>query len=800
MKTSFRYDAEKARKHTENVLRRQDRMTAASREISEGFPWEGVNWSRRKKAKKSLKAFCETYLKSVCSLGWSEDQKVFLSIAEKSMRDGGKCAVGMPRGGGKSTLSRAAVLWGICYGYTKFVTLIASNERLATRAMEFIKAHFRNNPLLKQDFPEICWPIGKLNNRANLARSQTCFGVHTDIAWGNDSIKLPIIVFPEDAAQWYRKNDKQSVRKVVKNDGSEAFMSVQSWTIVNVAGITGNVRGSNETHPMTLEVVRPDFVILDDIQDDSSAKNPDMVKQYIRLVDGAIEGLAGPTATLSGLMPCTVIAMNDVADQFLDREVRPEWHGVRCKMILEYPEGIDDYSISPATESGRLWLEYVDLRKKSHQVYHDNRLAKEFYRKNQKAMDEGFKVSWEHRYSPKTECSAIQAAMEKRIKNPETFAAEYQQIGVNLNEAEEPVITAREFADKVIMNAPKGKAPDWVQEVCAFIDLQEECTFWTVLGFKNDFTSIVLDYGTFPEIQYKVFTKRQIDSWQLLTNHFMSANNVNQQNWVVDKKSGKVKASPEAKYTWGVSKTVELLKSKVFTRLDMFNTKLKISTIGIDATRGQNTAVVRQFCAANSGVDGVALYPHFGQYVSPNAIQMAEQQRKPHWVFESDWNHRSRTCKWILKQTSQTGFEFHTDTSQMKDFLMARLSTSIGSPGCMYLYGAEGYVHEQFCYHVCESEYPEKQIGKIVKNHWKVRSNNQDNDWLDCLTGCCTLASWKRACVDNADGLPDESEINYLTEISQKKMREAGGRDFRSFSENSKFFYENPVGRNRNEV
>lgn len=767
---------EAARRHLEAATRWQDKITTAARDIGDSIPWDGVNWKRRKRCKKSLKTFCETYLKRTCSLGWSKDQEIFLELAQKSMSEGGKCAVGMPRGGGKSTLSRATVLYGICYGFTRYVTFVAATEKLAVRAMDFIKANLYGNELLQQDFPEICYAIKRLNNRGNLARGQLCHGRLTEVVWSSDSIRMPIITMPEEVAKSYLKQDKKSVIKVKKSDGSTEYMSAQSWVIVNVAGITGNIRGSNETHPLTLEVIRPDFVILDDIQDDQSAINPETVKYYIRLVDGTIEGLAGPDGAISGLMPCTVIAVNDVADQYLSHEVKPEWHGVRCKMILQYPEGIDDYTISCATESGRLWLEYIDLRKKSHQVYCDNRLALEFYKEHRKEMDAGFEVTWPERYDRKTEVSAIQSAMEKKIKNPETFASEYQQIGINLNEVQTPVITAKEFAGKMITNATLGTVPDWCQELVAFVDIQEECLFWCVMGFKNDFTAFVADYGTYPEIPYRIFTKQQVKKWQLLSNDFLQSNAINPSNWVVDDK-GVVKVAPEAKYTHGVDRAVTLLKSKVYRRLDTYQTPMRIRMVGIDATRGQNTNVVRQYCAANSSQD-LRLFPHFGQYISPNNIQMAEQQRKPGWIFESDWNRNSRTCKWILKQTSQFGYEFHTETSMTKDFLMARIAAPIGSPGCMYLYGADPYVHELFTAHVCESEYPQQTIGKIVKNQWKERSNAQDNDWLDCLVGCCTLASYCHATYDTIDLNVGKTEVPSISQIAAEMRAKAANQTY----------------------
>lgn len=760
--------AEQARRdHIDRVLQYQAKNFSEARDIASDFCYDKIDWKRRNRCKKSLKTFCKTYFPAAFKLNWSKDQGIFIDIVEKTMLSGGKCAVGMPRGSGKSTVSRAAVTYGLCYGFIHYATLIAASQPLALRALNFIKTNLLHNDLLNQDFPEVCHAVRRLENRSNRAKGQTYLGRPTEIQWSIDNVRLPIMIFPENIAQEYLKHDKKSIIKV-KTVNGPIYMTAQSWSIVTVAGITGNIRGSNDTHPITLEVIRPDYVIIDDVQDDKGAKNPTIVEEMIRTINGAIEGLAGPSETISGVMPCTVIAANDVADQFLSREKTPEWNGVKCKMILSYPEGIDDNSISPDTDSGRLWLEYIDLRKKSFQTYQDNRLAIEFYKSHLEEMRKGFEVSWEDRYDRKNEVDAIQSAMEKRIKSPSTFMSEYQQIGLDLTLNQKGVVSAAEMQKKTIPNAVHGKVPEFVDDLVAFIDIQEECTFWCVLGYNRDFTCFVADYGTYPEIQYNNYNKKQIAKWQLLTHDFFKYHQMSQANILVDDE-GRIKADPQKKYRWAIERTVELLRSKHYERLDIFGTDMTIGAIAIDATRGQNTNIVRDYCSQNSTLRN-PIFPHFGQFISPNGVQMAEQQRKPTYRFESDWNPESSSCKWILKQISANGFEFHTETAMTKDFLMDRISTPMGSPGCLYLYGGPPFCHDLFCNHVCESEYPEVVIGKVIKNQWKQRNSEMDNDFLDCLVGCCTLASYGHATVAFSQMAPQQTKT--LAELAKESLGE----------------------------
>jgi len=46
---------------------------------------------------------------------------------------------------------------------------------------------------------------------------------------------------------------------------------------------------------------------------------------------------AGPGKKLAGLMACTVIRPDDMADSILDRQKHPQWRGERTKMVYSFP-------------------------------------------------------------------------------------------------------------------------------------------------------------------------------------------------------------------------------------------------------------------------------------------------------------------------------------------------------------------------------------------------------------------------------------------------------------------------------
>ena len=68
--------------------------------------------ARRQRALESLLAFCE-YFPARFYLPWSADHLKVISRLEECVRSGGRFALAMPRGGGKTSLCGTACLWAL---------------------------------------------------------------------------------------------------------------------------------------------------------------------------------------------------------------------------------------------------------------------------------------------------------------------------------------------------------------------------------------------------------------------------------------------------------------------------------------------------------------------------------------------------------------------------------------------------------------------------------------------------------------------------------------------------------------
>ena len=440
---------------------RNRRLSALGRDI--GPIPEVKDPQRRDGASHDFRLFCETYFPNTFYLPWSPDHLKAVARIEDAVLRGGLYAYAMPRGSGKTVMVETACIWAVLYGYRPFVALIGSDEAHAADMLDSIKTELEANDLLLDDFPEVCYPINRLEGIANRCQGQTCDGERTHIEWTAKHIVLPTV------------------------PGSGA-----SGAIIRVAGITGRIRGMKHKCPDG-KSVRPSLVVLDDPQTDESARSPSQCANREKILAGAVLGLAGPGVKIAGFMPCTVISPGDMADRILDRDKHPQWQGERTKMVYSFP-----------TNTG-LWDRYAVILAESLRSEGRGAEATEFYREHREEMDAGAKVAWEARYNP-DELSAIQHAMNLKLQDEAAFFAEYQNEPV-VEQAEEEILTADQVAAKVNGRA-RGEIPLGCGHVTAFIDVHDKLLFYAVAAWEDDFTGYVVDYGTYPDQKQAYFTAR----------------------------------------------------------------------------------------------------------------------------------------------------------------------------------------------------------------------------------------------------------------------------------------------------
>ncbi len=409
------YEALKERSRQRNL-----ELSLAGRDIGELPPV--VDAARKAKAERDFRFFCETYFPATFNLPWSADHLKVIAKIELAVLEGGLFAMAMPRGSGKTSLCETACLWALLYGHREFVALIGSDEQHAESMLESMKAELEHNELLLEDFPEVVYPIHKLEGIHQRAAGQLYQGKQTHIGWTAREIVLPTIGLRLEAGDC---RGKETTHRRLQPTASGLQPSPASGGIIRVAGITGRIRGMKHKR-VDGGSVRPSLVLIDDPQTDESARSPSQCATRERILAGAILGLAGPGRKIAGLMTLTVVRPDDLADRILDTEKHPQWQGERTKMVYAFP----------ANEA--LWRRYAELWAEGQRGGAGIQAATKFYRDHRAAMDEGAVVAWPARFNP-DELSAVQHAMNLKLERGEAaFWAEYQNeplpdVGAGLN-------------------------------------------------------------------------------------------------------------------------------------------------------------------------------------------------------------------------------------------------------------------------------------------------------------------------------------------------------------------------------
>lgn len=734
---------------TDSYQRHRARMAERSREASRAgreippLKTSQINWERRLACRDDLQRFGRTYMASQFGLPCSRAHERCIDKMQRVSMFGGRFAVAMPRADGKTSWCRANLLWDACYAWRLYEVYLGSSLEAAFGMLASIKTQALKNPLLRQDFPELFWPIHQLaNDSGHGARGQLYRGKPTWLKWQPRELMYPSLVLSEEDAKPYLDHAPETLTAV---DGG--WMAKSGGAILSVVGIGGAIRGRTITHPITLEARRPDKVVADDIQKDVGAASKTTCDRLVKSMDGAVAGLCGPDELIAVVFPCTVIVEGDVADTFLDGGKKPDYQGERCPMVLRWPAGINDYEISADTEAARKWNEYGDFRRDSLLMHGDIRDATKFYARHRRVMDKGFECSWPERYAGdaakvggNVELSAQQRAMELRFKSPDTFPAEYQQRPRPVFSSA-PIVKPAELAQRVF-GIKRGEAPTDTHCIAHVIDVQNEIVFWFALAVNQGFTGAVIDYGTWPPVPSRYFTKQQTEAWGLLTREFFAAY-PDQQAKATKNESGRVRAPFEAKIYHAVSSTIDLLLARSYPRAGVQGQTLAAVKTGVDCRWGKASDVIKRAIRDRRRPD---ILPCFGQGVSPAHKQFEEYQRTAGWGFEDAMHPGLQECKWIWRPGPDGRYYLAIDTNRQKTFLMSRLSCPPGAPGAIGLFDAPPEQHEMFSDHVAASEYPEPVTARgRSKDMWNERDGRPDNDWLDCFVYALALCSFAGA-------------------------------------------------------
>jgi hypothetical protein len=669
--------------------RQKERSRDRQREQSEkGRDLEGripavVDPERRARALASMAAFYD-YFPHRFSLPFCADGLTVRDRLEGCINAGGMFPLVMPRGSGKTSQVIAAALYAIFSGKHAYVVPVGANAKKAKNLLRSMKAEIRSNPLLMEDFPEICLPVREVSASPNKCASQHYGGKPTDVAWGTYEIVLPNV------------------------PGSPAPNA-----IVTAASIrSADLRGLQYTRPSDGAVVRPSLVLPDDIQDEKVARNPARVDETIELLEGAIEGMAGPGKSLSVVALLTVIEANDVADTLSDRKKKPRWAGQKFKMLYAFPEDM------------KAWEEYGHLRAESFRRGGKGEEATAYYAARREQMDRGAEVAWRERFKP-DELSGLQHAMNIFLDKPDVFWREYQ------NEPRAKAELAAQLRREDLLDRTngieRGTAPLWATHLTAFVDVQQSLLYFLVAAWADDFTGAVVDCGAWPEQDRRHFTLADAPRPFARVPELAAA-------------------GVEGSVRFALQKCVgENLRNRAYPKEG--GGTLLLDRVLVDV--GFLPDVVAEWIRAAG--PGPVVMGARGLGIGAKKKPLSEYHKKPGERYGFHWRVPN-------PQETRGVRTLQVDSNFWKSRLAGQLRLAVGDRGAVSFFGRPGADHRMLADHLtAELARPQTdEISGRTVDEWELRPGKPDNHWWDCLVGAAAAASLLGATLGSAKPKPEK--------------------------------------------
>lgn len=669
----FEKDRQQYQQHSERTREDQARKASAGRQIKPAIEkaHQEINRKRREACRLDFKRFCETYAPGIFELKWSPAHLRVIERIETAVLKGGLFAVAMPRGSGKTALSTFAVVWAIAYGHRRSAVLLGATGPAADELMVTIKAILEGDgyPEFAQDFPEISVPCAELDGKAAKAVGQRYGKKRSRIRWEADTVILPQV---ED--------------------------SPSRVSGIRTRGLGSHMRGMY--HMADGKWIRPDLFLLDDPQPDDSASSEVEVKKRLKTIEKGLRGLVGPGKRMSGIMPCTVIEPDDVADKVLSG--MPGWAAERIPMMLQF-DGIPP-------ETADLWEELREIyaQEMNSEAYPRTNA---YYRKHRKKLDKGLKHYWPERVEDGF-VSAIQHAMCWYMTRPESFWSECQQQPLGNDDPDADLLSVDEITLKQ-HNAREAVVPNDADVLVSFIDVQHSLLFYVVMAFnRSSFTGYVVEYGAWPRQRTRNF-------------HMSQA-----RPKLADDYKGRRKArlSLENVIRLGIKDCVEYLFAKAYR-----NEKkqlVSMDRLAIDCSDGNLSNRLREIIEE---MDNPRVFAAFGRKDELTGKEQRRDKAGDRWRARDDEKFN------IRKITYQP--------NHWKSFAHKRLATDSGEKGSVSLFyekSGEEYRHKTFAEHL-RSEKRKTKYVRTSDGEEKIQEWHQppgcQNHWFDGFVGCHVLAA-----------------------------------------------------------
>jgi len=639
---------------------------------------------------------------------FGDGQRKAIEIAESVVRSGGVEQLLEPRGFGKSSRTARIALWALLAELRRCCVVFQSSAPKSEATVQKIKNELAGSVFIRALVPGIATACKHAELNPGLARKQHLSGELTNVQWLVAAIRLP---------------------NIANEPGGGARLI--SMPFAKAAGIA-------LSDPVTLEDLRPDLLLPDDVQSHDDCSSPRISEKLMEIWHGSVKYLCGRGKSGATLFVQTVFCAEDMADQ-LSRD--PSVHTVKYPFLLEFPTNKDWWE-GPYK---KLLLEYDEHDPEGQAKARD--AANQFYRENLEFANEGAKVSWDHAFDPETTVSAIQAAMNNYLSNETAFWFQDQNSPQSIVSEDDIRAKPRDLIKKLHPEA-RRIVPEWATQLVCHVDVQDSLLYWTVCAGSPTMQMGMIDCQAWPKQKKMYFALRKAGA-----------------NFATDPRYASLPTTAD-RITAALTDLVDELNQKTNYRT-ADGREMRISKIGIDCGDGDHWPTVHAFVRDSVHTN---LIPMRGTGVKASQTPMnerpkgkTEKRRGDHWIERVA--ERSK-CIWL---------EF--DANYYKTRLHKGLRSPLGTSESVSLFHStnEG-THHMTADH-CNAEIPTWVVAKRASEvsngsyEWAAKPN-VENHRFDNLTGGLALNNYCGGNWGDAKPVQKKRTVVKASEIQRKRRAE----------------------------
>ena len=680
---------------------------------------------------------------------FTDSQREFIRLAWDAIVRGEWRNFEAYRGIGKTTILSGLLCKALCQGVVRHALYVTAEggASVAQASAWFASAFYDDYGAEGEDarlftrlYPEISYPLQKREGKAQ--RPLTCDGKPLLIEMKSDRIVLPNVPGARCAGSLLR------------------FTSISS----------GGIRGANHMIP-GVGSFRVRCVMLDDVQNDSTAKSVVEVDAIMSTIQKTIRGLAGrrKDGSRESLTVLSAITQNqpcDVAERMI--EETPEFNTVVLPFVTKLPNSFD------------AWKEYRDYRetalRKAKDVQAARRAIAEYYKARAKTIGAGVEVD-DPRMKEDWQVDAVHYAVDYWAASESSFWCEFQNDARRAAVESGGGLTAVEIARKLRVNA-EGTALKrcWVPNACevmtAHIDAGEHYLNYEVVAYSRDFTvAHVVDFGIWPEQPGNVASKKRYavdlqdvydrgDKFDRLREAALDLLIKIFCQTYFDEYGEPIDVDETTAFEQHAR--ARGMSSKRFCRLAL---------CGIDCADGDMEMELWRACDAFHRLDGGRF---FGRAIPCYGVEASSRLLRYYDLKTGEWRRQRKTnagYDWIENPDGRRNVKrafpnvyacLNYDSNTAKTRRDSAWKTPLGRDGSATVCDGRGDEESfaEFCRHQTAEDFVTVRKSGIEYRRWKMKKPAvSDNEYLDTDAACRALAEYVGCEVSGAEStrFPDVS-------------------------------------------